>query len=75
MVYTGHSAEAAACCRLREVPVLTDLTENPYGEKNLFGFGVSQKLAHVVQIGITVEFVPSEQIFEKCSHLRGRGGC
>ena len=32
------------------LPAPTDLTENPYGEKNFFCFGVSQKSASVVCI-------------------------
>jgi len=56
------------------LPPPTDLTKNPYGKKNFFCFGVSQKSASVVQWGIAVEFVPRRPIFEKCSHLREKGG-
>jgi hypothetical protein len=35
---------------------------------------VSQKLARVVLCGIAIESVPREPIFEKCSHLRDKGG-
>ena len=62
------------------LPAPTNLTENPYGKKNFFCFGVSQKSASVVQWGIAVEFVlnlvhvPRRPIFEKCSHLREKGG-
>jgi hypothetical protein len=56
------------------LPTPTDLTENPYGEKKLFCFGVSQKSASVVRCGIAIESVPRRPIFEKCSHLRDKGG-
>ena len=52
----------------------TDLNENPYGEKTFFYFWVSQKLASVVLRGIVIELVPRRPIFEKCSHLRDKGG-
>ena len=55
------------------LPAPTDLTENSYGKKTFF-FGVSQKSASVVQWGIAIEFVPRRPIFEKCSHLREKGG-
>jgi hypothetical protein len=32
------------------LPAPTDLTENPYGKKNFFCFGVSQKSASVVLV-------------------------
>jgi hypothetical protein len=35
---------------------------------------VSQKSAPLVQWGIALEFAPTEPIFEKCSHLREKGG-
>jgi hypothetical protein len=56
------------------LPAPTDMMENPYGKKNFFCFGVSQKSASVVQRGIAVEFVPRSPIFEKCPHLREKGG-
>jgi hypothetical protein len=56
------------------LPAPTDLTKNPYGKKNFFCFGVSQKSVSVVQWGIAIEFVPRRPIFEKCSHLREKGG-
>jgi hypothetical protein len=56
------------------LPAPTDLTENPYGEKNLFFKDATQKSARVVHWGIAVEFVPREPIFEKCPHLREKGG-
>jgi hypothetical protein len=34
----------------------------------------TQKSARVVQWGIAIAFVPREPIFEKCSHLREKGG-
>jgi hypothetical protein len=48
------------------LPAPTDLTENPYGKKNFFCFGV--------QWGLDLEFVPRSPIFEKCPHLREKGG-
>ena len=66
------------CCigksNTNNLPAPTDLTENPYGKKNFFCCGVSQKSASVVQWGIAIEFVPRRPIFEKCSHLREKGG-
>jgi hypothetical protein len=56
------------------LPAPTDLTDNPYGKKNFFCFGVSQKSAFMVQWGIDIEFVPWSPIFEKCPHLREKGG-
>ena len=56
------------------LPAPTDLTENPYGKKNFFCFGVSQKSASVVAPEIEVEVQPREPIFEKCPHLREKGG-
>jgi hypothetical protein len=40
------------------------------GDENIF-----LKSATMVLIGIEIEFVPSWPIFEKCSHLREKGGC
>jgi hypothetical protein len=34
-----------------------------------------QKSATMVLSGIAIEFVSSWPIFEKCSHLREKGGC
>jgi hypothetical protein len=57
------------------LPTPTDLTENPYGKKKKRFFNdATQKSARVVQWGITIEFVPREPIFEKCPHLREKGG-
>ena len=56
------------------LPPPTDLTKNPYGKKNFFCFGVSQKSASVVRCGIEIESVPRSPIFEKCPHLREKGG-
>jgi hypothetical protein len=56
------------------LPAPTDLTENAYGEKFFFCFEVSQKSASVVLGGIAIEVVPRSPIFEKCPHLRGKGG-
>ena len=43
-------------------------------DKNFFCFGVSQKSASVVLVGIAVELEPRRPIFEKCSHLREKWG-
>jgi hypothetical protein len=57
------------------LPAPTDLTENPYGIKTLFFFkDATQKSARVVVGGIAIELHPREPIFEKCPHLRGKGG-
>ena len=56
------------------LPAPTDLTENPYGKKKLFFKDPTQKSASMVQRGIAIEFVPWRPIFEKCSHLREKGG-
>ena len=56
------------------LPAPTDLTDNPYGQIFLFCFGVSQKSACMVRCGIAIESVPRRPIFEKCSHLRDKGG-
>ena len=56
------------------LPAPTDLTENPYLKKNLFFKDATQKSARVVQWGIAIKFVPREPIFEKCPHLREKGG-
>jgi hypothetical protein len=34
----------------------------------------TQKSARVVERGIEIEFQPREPIFEKCPHLREKGG-
>ena len=56
------------------LPAPTYLTENPYGKKNLFFKDATQKSARVVERGIAIEFQPREPIFEKCPHLREKGG-
>jgi hypothetical protein len=56
------------------LPAPTDLTENSYGKKIFFCFWVSQKSASVVLCGIAIELVPRSPIFEKCPHLREKGG-
>ena len=56
------------------LPAPTDLTENPYLKKKLFFKDATQKSASMVQWGIAVEFVPWSPIFEKCPHLREKGG-
>ena len=56
------------------LPAPTDLTENPYLKKKLFFKDATQKSASVVLGGIAVELEPRRPIFEKCSHLREKGG-
>jgi hypothetical protein len=47
------------------LPAPTDLTKNP---------DATQKSARVVLRGIEIKMVPREPIFEKCPHLREKGG-
>jgi hypothetical protein len=56
------------------LPAPTDLIENPYGKKKLFFNDATQKSARVVPWGIAIELEPREPIFEKCPHLREKGG-
>jgi hypothetical protein len=56
------------------LPAPTDLTKNLYGKKKLFFKDPTQKSACVVLGGIAVELEPREPIFEKCPHLREKGG-
>ena len=56
------------------LPAPTDLTENPYLKKKLFFKDATQKSASVVPRGIGIKMVPRRPIFEKCSHLREKGG-
>jgi hypothetical protein len=57
------------------LPAPTDLTENLYGKKKLFFLkDATQKSAFVVAPEIAVEVQPRRPIFEKCSHLREKGG-
>ena len=61
------------------LPAPTDLTENPCLKKKLFFKDATQKSASVVAAalvaeGIAVELQPRRPIFEKCSHLREKGG-
>jgi hypothetical protein len=56
------------------LPAPTDLTENPYEKKKLFFKDPTQKSASVVLGGIVIELEPRRPIFEKCSHLREKGG-
>ena len=60
--------------RTNNLPAPTDLTENPCGKKKLVFKDATQKSASVVEPGIAVEFQPRRPIFEKCSHLREKGG-
>jgi hypothetical protein len=56
------------------LPAPTNLTENPYGKKKLFFKDATQKSARVVPSRIKSWIVPREPIFEKCPHLREKGG-
>jgi hypothetical protein len=56
------------------LPAPTDLTENPYGKKKLCFKDATQKSARVVLYRIEFWIVPREPIFEKCPHLREKGG-
>ena len=56
------------------LPAPTDLTENPKGGKKLFFNDATQKSATLVLAGIAIELEPTWPIFEKCSHLREKGG-
>jgi hypothetical protein len=56
------------------LPAPTDLTENPYGKKKLFFKDATQKSASMVLSGIVTELEPWSPIFEKCPHLREKGG-
>jgi hypothetical protein len=56
------------------LPAPTDLIENPYVKKPLFFKGATQKSAPLVPWIIALELEPTEPIFEKCSHLREKGG-
>jgi hypothetical protein len=42
--------------------------------KKFFSKDATQKVASVVRCGIAIESVPWRPIFEKCSHLREKGG-
>ena len=55
-------------------PAPTDLTKNPYGKKKLFFKDATQKSASVVVGVIAIELQPRRPIFEKCPHLREKGG-
>jgi hypothetical protein len=56
------------------LPVPTDRTENPYRKKKLVFKDATQKSASVVPRGIDIKMVPRMPIFEKCPHLREKGG-
>jgi hypothetical protein len=56
------------------LPAPTDLFENPYGKKKLCFKDATQKSARVVAPEIAVEEQPREPSFEKCPHLREKGG-
>ena len=56
------------------LPTPTDLIENPYGKKKLFFKDATQKSDSMVASGIGIELQPWGPIFEKCPHLREKGG-
>jgi hypothetical protein len=56
------------------LPAPTDLTENPCEKKKLLFKDATQKSATMVERVIAAEFQPSWPIFEKCPHLREKGG-
>jgi hypothetical protein len=58
----------------KNLPAPTDLTENPHGKKKLFFKDATQKSATMVLGGIAIELETSWPIFEKCPHLREKGG-
>jgi hypothetical protein len=61
-------------CNTNNLPAPTDLTENPYGKKKLFFNDATQKSATMVVLRIAQELQPTWPIFEKCPHLREKGG-
>jgi hypothetical protein len=56
------------------LPAPTDLTENPYGKNNFLFKDATQKSDPLVRCGIVIESETTEPIFEKCPHLREKGG-
>jgi hypothetical protein len=50
------------------------LIEDTYGKKKLFFKDATQKSGSMVVSGILIELQPWSPIFEKCSHLREKGG-
>jgi hypothetical protein len=58
----------------KNLPAPTGLTENPYGKKKLFFKDATQTSASMVVSGIVIELQPWSPIFEKCPHLREKGG-
>ena len=56
------------------LPGPTDLNENSYLKKKLFFKDATQKSASMVAPGIAIEVQPWSPIFEKCPHLRDKGG-
>jgi len=54
------------------LPTPTNTTENPYG--NFFFKDATQNSASMVVGGIEIELQPWRPIFEKCPHLREKGG-
>jgi hypothetical protein len=53
----------------------TDLTENPYGEKNFIFKDATQNSARVIPWGISIELEPREPIFENVLVFETKGGC
>jgi hypothetical protein len=73
-VWGIYVARCVGKSNTNNLPEPTDLTENPYGKKKLVFNDATQKSARVVEQGIAIEFQPREPIFEKCPHLREKGG-
>ena len=69
-----YEARCIGKSNTNNLPAPTDLTENSYGKKNLFFKDATQKSATLVPRGIEIEVVPTWPIFEKCPHLREKGG-
>jgi hypothetical protein len=69
-----YEARCIGKSNTNNLPAPTDLTENPYGKKKLFFNDATQKSATLVLGGISIELEPTWPIFEKCSHLREKGG-
>jgi hypothetical protein len=55
-------------------PAPTDLTKNPHRKKNLVFKDATQKSAPMVALEIENEVQPWSPIFEKCPHIREKGG-
>jgi hypothetical protein len=56
------------------LPAPTDLTENPYKRKNTFFERYNSKIGLRGSIWDCLALEPRRPIFEKCPHLREKGG-